>query len=107
MNPLTDIVPAKWRQGLYALFALAGLAVGIGQIIDPTAHWVDVAAKVVAYLSIAFGATAASNTHGFGARKDSESPTGYVAGNDGPKDMDPGEPATIEGTGVRSHVDGT
>lgn len=107
LNPLTDIIPAKWRQAFYALFALAGLVIGVGQIIDPTAEWVDVAAKVVAYLSIAFGATAASNTYGFGARKDHESPTGYVAGNDGPASMEPGEPATIEGTGVRPHVDGT
>lgn len=59
MNPLTQILPAAARKYLYAAFALAGLVVGALAI-----GGVDVrqAPDVLAYIGIALGLTAASNT---------------------------------------------
>jgi len=56
---LTDIIPAKARKYLYAALALAGIVVGALNIagVDTGA-----AVDVLAYLTIAFGAVAASNT---------------------------------------------
>lgn len=58
-NPLTDIIPAKARKYIYALFALAGVVIGALAIAG-----VDVgkAPDVLAYIGIALGLTAASNT---------------------------------------------
>jgi len=58
-NPLTDIIPAKARKYIYALFALAGVIIGALAIAG-----VDVgkAPDVLAYIGIALGFTAASNT---------------------------------------------
>lgn len=59
MNLLTDIIPATGRKYVYALYALAGVIVGALAIAG-----VDVgkAPDVIAYLGIALGLTAASNT---------------------------------------------
>ena len=58
-NPLTDIIPAKARKYVYAVFALAGIVIGALAIAG-----VDVgkAPDVLAYVGIALGLTAASNT---------------------------------------------
>lgn len=60
MNPLTDIIPARFRQYIYAAFALAGIVVGALAVAG-----VDVgkAPDVIAYLGIALGLTAAANTN--------------------------------------------
>ena len=59
MNPLTEIVPARYRKYLYAAYALAGIIVGVLAVAG-----VDVrtAPEVLAYLGVALGITAASNT---------------------------------------------
>ena len=56
-NPLTSL-PPRVRQGLYLLYALAGVALAVLPIYD-----VDVAreAQVLVILGAAFGLTAASN----------------------------------------------
>lgn len=59
MNPLTDIIPATARKWLYVAFAVAGLVLGVCQIIEVNT---GKAAEVLAYLGIALGLTAASNT---------------------------------------------
>lgn len=59
MNPLTDVIPAKVRKYIYALFALAGIVVGALAVAGQD---VGKAPDVLAYLSIALGLTAASNT---------------------------------------------
>ncbi len=58
-NVLTDIVPARFRKYLYALYALAGLVTGALAVAG-----VDVGKTpdVLAYVGIALGLTAASNT---------------------------------------------
>lgn len=59
MNVLTDILPPKVRKYVYAAFALAGIIVGALAVAG-----VDVgkAPDVIAYVGIALGLTAASNT---------------------------------------------
>ena len=59
MNPLTNIVSPKYRKYIYAAFALVGIVVGALNIagVDTGA-----AVEVIAYLSVALGVTAASNT---------------------------------------------
>lgn len=61
MNPLTDIIPARYRRYVYAVYALAGLVVGALAVAG-----VDVgsAPDVLAYLGIGLGVTAASNVPG-------------------------------------------
>lgn len=59
MNLLTDVVPAHVRKYLYALFALAGIIVGACQIAGVDVGKVP---EVLAYVGIALGLTAASNT---------------------------------------------
>ena len=58
-NPLQDIIPAKARKYVYAVYALAGVVIGALAIAG-----VDVgkAPDVLAYVGIALGLTAASNT---------------------------------------------
>lgn len=58
-NPLTDIIPARARKYVYALFGLAGVIVGALNVAD-----VDTgkASDVLAYLGVALALTAASNT---------------------------------------------
>ena len=57
-NPLTELLPARARQILYALLFLAGLVVGALNVagVDTGA-----AVDVLAYLGTALGALAASN----------------------------------------------
>ena len=59
MNPLTDILPAKVRKYVYAVYALAGVVVGALAVAGVE---VGKAPDVLAYLGIALGLTAASNT---------------------------------------------
>lgn len=60
-NPLQSI-PPRVRQGLYVLYALAGLVIAVLPIYD-----VDVSreAQVLVIVGAAFGFTAASNTPSF------------------------------------------
>ena len=63
---LTNIIPAAWRQRVYAIFALIAAAEGamhtayttIGAA-DP--KWLMIALAVTVYVGIAIGAVAASN----------------------------------------------
>lgn len=59
MNLLADIIPARFRRYVYAAYAVAGAVAGALVVAG-----VDVgkAPDVLAYLGIALGATAASNT---------------------------------------------
>jgi len=64
---LTDIIPAAWRKGVYAAYALAIVALGAiaagfaaAQLSQPS--WIIVAGAVLLYVGAAIGATAASNT---------------------------------------------
>jgi hypothetical protein len=59
MNPLSNILPAIWRKRLYALYALAGIVVGALAIAGLNVGKVP---DVLAYLGVALGLTAASNT---------------------------------------------
>lgn len=64
---LTDIIPAGARKTVYAVYALIGVALGglqVGYTIaeTPQPTWVKVAVGVFAYVGVAIGATAASNT---------------------------------------------
>ena len=59
-NPLTDLVPAKWRRYLYGAYVLAGLVVGSLAVAGVN---VGKAPDVLAYLGIGLGLTAASNIH--------------------------------------------
>lgn len=61
MNPLTDVLPAKVRKWLYALFALVGVVFGAVQLVA-SPDWLDPSLKVYAYLAPVLGFTAASNT---------------------------------------------
>lgn len=58
MNPLT-ILPARWRRRFYAAFSLAGITVGALAVAGVD---VGTAPDVLAYLGVALGVTAASNT---------------------------------------------
>lgn len=59
MSPLTDVLPAVWRKRMYLLFALAGVVVGALTVAGVE---VGKAPDVLAYLGVALGLTAASNT---------------------------------------------
>lgn len=64
---LTDIIPAGARKVVYAVYALAGVALGglqVGYQVAETGQptWLKVAVGVFAYVGVAIGATAASNT---------------------------------------------
>jgi len=64
---LTDIIPAAWRKGIYAAYALVIVALGAVQVGFVTAQigqpkWLTVALATAAYLGVAIGAMAASNT---------------------------------------------
>lgn len=57
---LKDIIPARYRKVVYALYALAATVVGALNVADVnTGKAVD----VIAYLGIAVGAVAATNTN--------------------------------------------
>lgn len=58
MSPLTNILTPTVRKYLYAAFALAGIVLGVCQIVGVET---GKAADVLAYLGVVFGATAASN----------------------------------------------
>ena len=63
---LTNIIPAAWRQRVYAAYALVIVALGAiaagfaaAQLSQPS--WLIVAGAVLLYVGAAIGATAASN----------------------------------------------
>jgi len=63
---LTNIIPAAWRQRVYAAYALVIVALGATQVGYVTAQaaqptWLAIAVDVVAYLGVAIGVMAASN----------------------------------------------
>jgi len=63
---LTNIIPAAWRQRVYAAYALIIVLLGATQVGYVTAKvdqpvWLAIAVDVVAYLGVAIGAMAASN----------------------------------------------
>lgn len=65
---LTDILPAKVRQALYAVFAFVGLGLGATQVAfssagDGQPMWLTVTLAVYAFLGTGLGFTAAANTH--------------------------------------------
>ena len=66
MNPLVEVAPALWRRRLYLAYALVGLVVGGLQVGYATTggdpEWLQVVLALVAYLGVALGLTAASNT---------------------------------------------
>lgn len=65
---LRDILPDSARKTVYAAYALIGALIGaiqVGYVAVPGADqpvWLTVALAVYAYIGIAIGATAASNT---------------------------------------------
>lgn len=59
MNVLHEILPAVWRKRAYAAYALAGVLVGALAVAGVD---VGTAPDVLAYLGVALGLTAASNT---------------------------------------------
>lgn len=62
---LHDIIPAKYRKPIYAVYALVGVALGaIATAYGPenVPEWHAVATNVVLYVGGAFGLTAAANT---------------------------------------------
>ena len=63
---LTNIIPAAWRQRVYAAYALIIVLLGATQVGYVTAKvdqpvWLAIAVDVVAYLGVAIGVMAASN----------------------------------------------
>jgi hypothetical protein len=63
---LTNIIPASWRKGVYATYALAATAEGAMLTAYSTIHaltpsWLLIAMSVTVYVGIAVGAVAASN----------------------------------------------
>lgn len=65
-NVLTDILPGAWRKGLYAVYALLGVALGSTQVGIASANagqptWLTVSFAVYAFVGGSFGLTAASN----------------------------------------------
>ena len=67
MNPLKDIIPAKARGWLYALYALVVLGEGGAQVGYATAGiaqptWLLVIIAITAYVGGALGLVAVSNT---------------------------------------------
>ena len=62
---LHDIIPAKYRKPIYAVYALVGVALGaIATAYGPESvpEWHAVTTNVVLYVGGAFGLTAAANT---------------------------------------------
>lgn len=59
MNPLTDLIPARYRKTLYALYALAGVVVGALAVAGVD---VKTALDVLAFVGPPLGLVAASNT---------------------------------------------
>lgn len=65
---LNDILPAKARQALYAVYAFLGLGLGATQVAYSAADagqptWLTVSLAVFAFVGTALGFTAAANTH--------------------------------------------
>lgn len=64
-NPLTDIIPAKARAGVYAAYVLAAFILGGIQVAAATAAfsapWLDVANAVLVYVGLAVAGLAGSN----------------------------------------------
>lgn len=63
---LNDIIPAKYRKPIYAVYALIGVALGaIAQAyggVDSVPEWHAIVTNVYLYVGGAFGLTAAANT---------------------------------------------
>ena len=63
---LHDIIPAKYRKPIYAVYALIGVALGaIAQAyggVDSVPEWHAIVTNVYLYVGGAFGLTAAANT---------------------------------------------
>jgi ABC-type xylose transport system permease subunit len=63
---LKDIIPAAWRQIVYAVYAVIGFIIGGVQVAYATAgegqpEWLLVALAVLAYAGVALGIVAGSN----------------------------------------------
>lgn len=62
---LNDIIPAKYRKPIYAVYALIGVALGaIATAYGPDSvpEWHAITSNVYLYIGGAFGLTAAANT---------------------------------------------
>ncbi|WGP05174.1 hypothetical protein QFE97_13800 [Bacillus subtilis] len=63
---LNDLIPAKYRKPVYAVYALVGVALGaIAQAyggVDSVPEWHAIVTNVYLYVGGAFGLTAAANT---------------------------------------------
>ena len=68
-SPLTGAISAPVREKLYLVYTLVGLVIGAIQVAyaatdgTPQPDWLTIALAVYAYVGIALGATAASNTN--------------------------------------------
>lgn len=73
---LRDILPAAQRKAVYALYVVIGVLIGalqVGYTAVPGADqptWLTVALAVYAYVGVAVGATAASNTTSYPSQSD-------------------------------------
>ena len=62
MDAVRALIPLAVRRALYALYVLAGVAVGALTVAyDVTPHWLDVTTRVLAYLATPVGALALVN----------------------------------------------
>lgn len=60
---LTEIIPASWRQPIYAVYAIVGVVLGAWQLAQsPAPGWLITALTVYGFVGTAIGAVAASNT---------------------------------------------
>lgn len=67
MSVLTNIIPAKARQTVYAIYALLGVALGAVQVAflngsSGQPAWLTTTLAVYAFVGTALGLTAAANT---------------------------------------------
>lgn len=59
---LTDLIPAAWRQPIYAVYAVLGVVLGAWQLAQsPAPGWLVTALTVYGFVGTAIGAVAASN----------------------------------------------
>lgn len=68
---LSDIIPAGWRRGVYAAYAVGIVVLGVLQIVfgaaGPLPEWLDITQQAVLYLGAAVGIVAAGNVPATGA----------------------------------------
>lgn len=62
LDALRDLIPVPARKVVYAVYGLAGIVIGILQIVAGNASWMDTVVSVYAYLGIPVGAIALTNT---------------------------------------------